>query len=278
MPIFIGFVKQLAQVVNSGMEEITMRNLKYYPILTCSLLLILSLSMLAQAQTLLGQWTFEPGKELVDLKKNFGDIKLTGATVSKGQLVLGTNKWGITTGYTGPDITEKTLVAWLYIDDLDIKLGAPLAINRSSSDHFDAIVYAERQPRRFMAGSSNFTRTQDAIPGFEEKETGKLIYLAISYEDSKGQAHVRIYRNTDLIGDYTQGFIDTWVKGDTEALFGVRALIGGTAYGWVGERVEDARIYGAVLSQDEIKKLRPDSLQVEARGKLATLWGAIKAK
>ena len=260
-----------------------MRNLERYFTLTCSvlLMLVLSIPVLAQGEkqeTPVGHWTFEPGKEKVDLTEHFGDIELRGATVEKGQLVLGSNKWALTTGYKGPDIKEKTLVAWVYIDDLNITHGAPLAINRSSSDHFDAIVYAERQPRRFMAGSSNFTRTQDAIPGFEEKETGKLISLAISYEDSGGQAHVRIYRNDDLIGDYTQGFIDTWVKGDTEALFGVRALIGGTAYGWVGERVEDARIYGAVLSQDEIKKLRPDTLPVEARGKLATLWGAEKAK
>ena len=55
---------------------------------------------------------------------------------------------------------------------------------------FDAIVYAERQPRRWMAGSSFFKRTQDAVPGFEEKETDKLIQMAISYGNDGLQAGI----------------------------------------------------------------------------------------
>ena len=153
-----------------------MRNLRRYFTLLCTALIILNLPMLAQAQKekfLIGQWTFEPGNELVDLTKNFGDVELNGgAKVEKGQLILGTDNWAITTGYSGPHIEEKTLIAWLYIDDLDIKMGAPIAINQTSSDSFDAIVYAEREPRRWMAGSSNFTRTQDAVPGFEGSEHG----------------------------------------------------------------------------------------------------------
>jgi len=253
-----------------------MRNLKCYSILICSLLFILGLSMLAQAQTLLGQWTFESIK---DTAKNFGDIKLNGgAAIEKGQLVLGTNKWAVTSGYIGPDITEKTLVAWLYIDDLEIKMGAPIGINQSNSDSFDAITYAERQPRRFFPGSSNFMRTQDPVPGFEEKETGKLVYMAISYENNGGQAHIRIYRNSDLIGDYTQGAIATWKKGNVEAIFGIRALIGGTAYGWIGQRVEEARIYGSVLTQNDIKNVDKAFLAVNPGDKLTTFWGAVKSK
>jgi hypothetical protein len=68
------------------------------------------------------------------------------------------------------------------------------------------------------------------------------------------------------------------VKGDVEAIFGPRAFIGGTAHGWVIARVEDARIYNAVLSQKEINSLVENTLDVEARGKLSTVWGTIKAK
>jgi hypothetical protein len=240
---------------------------------------MLGLSMLSQAQTPLGQWTFEPGNELKDLVKNFGDLKLNGgATVTNGDLNLDTNKWAITSGYKGPDIKEKTLVAWVYIDDLDIKLGAPIAINQTSSDSFDAIVYAERQARRWMAGSSNFTRTQDTVPGFEEKETGKLVYIAISYENNGGQAHVRIYRNNDLIGDYTQGIMASWTAGNAEALFGIRAMIGGTIYGWIGQRVEEARIYGTVLSQNDIKNIHKTFLAVTPGDKLTVLWGSVKSE
>jgi len=129
------------------------------------------------------------------------------------------------------------------------------------------------EERRWMAGSSFWKRTEDAVPGFEETETGQLIELAISYEDDgTGQAHVTIYRNGEIIGDYTMGPLETWVAGDTEAIFGPRAYIGGTAYGWVVARVEDARIYNEVLSQDEI------IASVSSHDKLTTLWGTIKTE
>ena len=85
-----------------------------------------------------------------------------------------------------------------------------------------------------------------------------------------------IYRNGKVIGDYTMGPIVSWQAGDVEALFGPRALIGGTAYGWVVARIEDARIYNAVLDEKEINNLTVNSLDVEARGKLTTTWGNLK--
>ena len=236
-----------------------------------------ALGQAEKKEDLIGHWTFENGVELEDLTGHFGDIDLLDADVKDGKLRIGNNEWAMTTGYKGPDIgPDKTLVTWIYLDDLSIIRGATLAVNKSSGDTFDAIVYAERQPKRWMAGSSHFRRTQDADPGFEEKETGKLIQLAISYEDDGGNTKIMIYRNGDVIGDYTMGPIVSWEAGDVEALFGPRALIGGTAHGWVVARVEDARIYNAVLDEKEINNLTVDTLDVEARGKLAATWGRLK--
>ena len=196
-----------------------------------------------------------------------------------GKLHLGDNKWALTTGYKGPQIgPDKTLVTWLYLDDLNVRRGATLAVNKSSSDTFDAIVYAEKFEKHWMAGSSFFRRTQDAPHGSPEKETRKLIQLAISYQDDGGNAKIVIYRNGEIIGDYTQGPIRSWTEGDVEALFGPRALIAGTAHGWVVARVEDARIYNAVLNKDEIGNLVEDTLDVEPNGKLATTWSIIKLR
>jgi len=247
--------------------------------LACFVFFMLCISMLAQAQippNLVGWWTFESGEELVDLTGNFDDIVLHEAEVENGKLVLGDGMWANARGYSGPDVTEKTLVAWLIMQGLDLMQGGPLAIDEISIDQFDAIVYGEREPRRWMAGSSFFRRTQDADPGFEEKTTGELIQMAISYEDDGGEAHVRIYRNGDKIGDYTQGPLVTWEAGDTEALFGIRAYIGTTPYGWIDAVVEEARIYNVVLSQNEINGLQVGGEPVDSRGKLATLWGTIK--
>ena len=260
-----------------------MEYLKRYITFSFSLLLLLGnivMPVLGQGERkedLIGHWTFEKGAELEDLTGHFSEIDLLGADVKDGKLHIGNGEWAMTTGYKGPDIgPDKTLVTWLYLDDLNVTKGATLAVNKSSGDTFDAIVYAERQPKRWMAGSSFFRRTQDALPGFEEKETGKLIQLAISYEDEGGTAKITIYRNGDRIGGYTMGPIVSWEAGDVEALFGPRALIGGTAYGWVIARVEDARIYNAALSKKEINSLVENTLDVEARGKLATVWGVLK--
>ena len=234
----------------------------------------------AQEDKLIGHWTFEKGVELKELSGHFKKIKLEGAIVKDGQLHLGSAKWALATYEKGPDIgPDKTMVVWIYMDDLKVIRGAPLAVNKSSGDTFDAIVYAERQANQWMAGSSHFRRTEDAKPGFQENSKGKdLIQLAISYQDDGGDAHIKIYRKGDKIGDYTKGPIRSWVKGDMEALFGPRALIGGTAHGWVVCRVEDARIYNAVLTQKELKGLTEDTLDVEAAGKLATAWSAIKIR
>ena len=231
----------------------------------------------AKEDDLIGHWTFEKGSEMQDLTGHFGDIKLNGAEVKDGKLYIGDNKWAITTGYKGPEIgPDKTLVTWIYLDDLNIRRGATIAVNQSSSDKFDAIVYAERQERRWMAGSSHFRRTKDAVPGFEEKETGKLIQLAISYEGSEGKAKINIYRNGKKIGGYTQGLIVSWDEGNVEALFGPRALIAGSAHGWVVARVDDARIYNSVLSENEINSMQVNTLDVNVAGKLTTTWGKIK--
>ncbi|MCG9127463.1 hypothetical protein JT359_07685 [Candidatus Poribacteria bacterium] len=260
-----------------------MRNLLssvYYVTPVIFMLLIsmtLCIAQNAKEEDLIGHWTFEKGEEIKDLTGHFGDIKFNGAEVKDGKLYIGDSKWALTTGYEGPQIgPNKTLVTWLFLDDLNIKRGATIAVNQSSSDKFDAIVYAERQDKRWMAGSSHFRRTQDAIPGFEEKEKGKLIQLAISYEDSDGKAKITIYRNGDIIGDYTLGPIVSWNEGNVEALFGPRALIGGTAHGWIVARIDDARIYNTVLSEDEINSLEVNTLDVSVVGKLTTTWGKIR--
>jgi hypothetical protein len=254
-----------------------MRNLKHYFTLACSALLMLSLSMLAQAQNLVGHWTFEPGEELVDLTGNFVELTLKGATVENGQLDVGPGKWAVASGYSGPKIAEKTMVSWASLDDLNVQAGSILTIDRISVDEFDAIVFGERQPHRWMNGSSFFRRTQDANPGFEETETGQLIQIAITYEDSGGNAHIKLYRNGELIGDYTQGAIATWEEDDAEVFFGIRHGNVGGGPGNLDAHIEEARIYDGVLSQAEIQALVLGQVTtVEPKHKLSITWGDLK--
>jgi len=264
------------------MEETTMKNTQHYFTLTCSVLLMLSLSI-AQAKApeehLVGWWKFE---DLTDSMGNFDDIILKGAKIiaKDGHLDVDSGKWAIAGGYTSPDIKDKTLVGWCYIQDLNVRAGSIVTIDRISSDHFDGIIFAERQVGRWMPGSSGFGRTQDPVPGFEEKETNVLVYMAISYEDKGGQAHIIIYHDGDVIDDYTKGGIGSWSKGDAEVFFGLRhGSEAGGGPGNLDALLVDSRIYDRVLNQDEIKELVPDGERaVTSRGKLATSWAAIKAE
>jgi len=231
-----------------------------------------------QAENLVGHWTFEKGVELEDITGNFADITLMGAEIKDGQLNVDPGKWAIASGYDGADIEEKTLVSWAIMDNLDVQKGSILTIDRLSDPTFDAIVFGERQNRRWMAGSGWFHRTQDPEPGFEEKKTGELIMMAISYENDNGTAHVKLYRNGDKIGDYTFGKFVPFAKNDAEAIWGKRHGGLGGGPGDLDVHIEDSRIYAAVLSQAEIKKLLPDTLEVEAQGKIATTWARLKTR
>ncbi len=260
-----------------------MNHLKNYRILICAVLLLINFIMSGfgqgeKADSLVGHWTFEKGIELEDLTGNFADITLVGAEIKGGQLNIDLGKWAIASGYDGPDIEEKTLVSWASMDDLDIQKGSILTIDRLSDPTFDGIVFGERQNRRWMAGSGWFHRTKDPEPGFEEKQTGVLVMIAISYENDNGTARVRLYRNGDEIGDYTFGQFVTFANSDAEAIWGKRHGGLGGGPGDLDVHIEDSRIYADVLSQAEIKKLIPDSLEVDAQGKIATTWARIKVR
>jgi len=258
------------------MEEITMNNLKCYFTLICFVLLILGLSMLAQAASLVGHWTFESGEELKDLTGNFADLTLKGAEIADGQLDVTTGKWAIASPYAGPEIGEVTLMSWVSLDDLNVRAGSALTLDRINSDQFNGIIYAERQERRWMNGSSFFSRTEDADPGFEETETGVMIQMAITHEDDGGN-HVRVYRNGELIGDYTMGNLATWPTNDGEVFFGKRHGNTDSGPGELDAHIEEARVYAGVLTQAEIQGL-VNLTPVAPRGKLATSWAALKAK
>ena len=210
---------------------------------------------------LVGHWTFEDGQRLKDLTGNFADVQLRGAVFDNGKLDLGVGKWAVAGGYKGPTITEKTLVSWVSIDSFNVQRGSVLTIDKVSVDEFDAIVFGEIKKNSWMAGSSFFRRTIDPKPGFKETavvNTCKLIQLAISYENYNGKAHIRLYRDGVMFGEYTKGYIASWPKGDAEVFWGVRhgnAKNGGPDN--MDAHIEESRIYASVLTSEELKKLRP---------------------
>ena len=46
---------------------------------------------------------------------------------------------------------------------------------------FDAVVFAERQPGKWMAGSEGFTRTRDLMPWLRMQPPGAWVHVAAVY-------------------------------------------------------------------------------------------------
>ena len=115
------------------------------------------------------------------------------------------------------------MVSWASLDDVNERKGSILTIDKITVDEFDAIVFAERQPNQWMAGSSGFKRTEDLTPGFAETEDGQMVMMAISYEEGDdNNTRIKAYRNGDLIGSYQKGPLAEWPQGDAEIFWGLR--------------------------------------------------------
>jgi hypothetical protein len=215
---------------------------------------------------LFGHWTFEAGSELKDLTGNFPDLILEGtAAVSGGALDIngeGTTATGwARTGAGGQAIGNKTLVSWITLQGLEeiAKSGAPMALDSSTVDTFDGIVFAERSFNRWMNGSSNFTRSPveqfDLTELSEEIEPtpdGTQIMLAITYKDlGGGQVEITGYRNGQPMGTYSTGGFATWAADDQEVLFGPRHTAPGPN-GALDALIHEARLYGKAATAEEI--------------------------
>ena len=254
--------------------------MKIYNICTVfAVLLMLTVSMSAYAQVqednLVGWWLFD---DLTEETGNWGEIILRGAEIKDGQLVCEPNKWANSIEYSGPDITDITLASWVALDNLGHTHGSALTLDRTDVDQFVAIVYAERQARQWMPGSSHFRRTEDFPNVVNEDKEGEMTLITITYELSGGQYEITGYRNDKSMGSFKKGDSRTWTDENAEAIWGMRHS-GGVANG-VGSsitaHIEESRIYNAALSHDDVKAMYSGDLAVEATGKLATRWAKIK--
>ena len=96
-----------------------------------------------------------------------------------------------------PTITDKTLVAWVRLANLEQQGSGALSI--MSGDEFDSITFGERAAARWMAGSHAFSRTQSAqeqraCPG-ETAARDECVMVAIAYEGKD----IRIFRNGNVV-------------------------------------------------------------------------------
>ena len=102
------------------------------------------------------------------------------AKLTNGALQLD-GKGHVETGPLPVSVLEKSLEAWVKLDNPDQRGGGVIGIRSPDGGVFDCVVYGEREPRRWMAGSESFRRTQ-AFQGAEESQAHlKYVHVAITY-------------------------------------------------------------------------------------------------
>ena len=149
-------------------------------------------------------------------------------------------------------ITNKTLVAWVYCSNLTQQAGSVLTIQTPAED-FDAVVFGELMPGKWMAGSEQHHRTQrpQAANPNESADARTLVQIVIAYSGKQ----VTVYRDGQRYAQYEvkEPFV---FDDESIVLMGLRHLGSGGPNCFAGA-IEEARLYTVALDGPALATLRP---------------------
>jgi sucrose-6-phosphate hydrolase SacC (GH32 family) len=151
-------------------------------------------------------------------------------------------------------IADKTLVVWVAPANLTQRGGSVLTIEKSGGT-FDAIVFGEIAPAKWMAGSNGFSRTEKEQGSFpaETADPQTLVQIAIVYQGQQ----ITLYRNGEKYADYAANGSERF-SGDSLVLLGLRHLGANPDNRFFTGAIDDARIYGVALAAEQIAALKPN--------------------
>jgi len=151
-------------------------------------------------------------------------------------------------------LMDKTLVVWAAPTNLAQRAGSALTIDDEQS-HFDGIVFGELAPRKWMAGSDTFRRTQREQADWPEEsaEAGTFVQMAIVYRGRD----ITIFRNGNEYARYTMPNAPQVFGPQAAVVFGRRHLDAGDPENSFTGRIKDARIYDRALEREAIAALAP---------------------
>ncbi len=195
------------------------------------------------------RWRFEG-----DLSDEIGSLhgRLEGsARLERGRLLVDGSESHVITAPLKVDVREKTLEAWVALETLDQGGGAAISLETGDGQVFDAIVFGERQARKWIAGSNGFERTRDLDAAGEDRGPGELVQMAAVY---RADGVIQLYRNGQLYGESwtpSSAPID-FRAGNAHLLFGMRHRGGANAF--LRGEIEEASLYDRALTDDEVSQ------------------------
>jgi cytochrome c553 len=199
----------------------------------------------------IARWEFDK-----DLNDSIGKLHGTakgGAKIEKGRLVLDGQTGLVATPPLDRDLKEKTLEAWVTLSNLTQGGGAAISVQTTDGNVFDAVVYGELVPRRWISGSDGFRRSMSLGNSDETQADREVVHMAVVY-DADGL--ISIYRNGQPYGKpHKKSGLQTFKARTAQVLFGLRhgATSGNDFKGrLLAGAIERAALYDRALSADEV--------------------------
>ncbi|MEZ6049040.1 MAG: DUF1553 domain-containing protein [Planctomycetaceae bacterium] len=191
-------------------------------------------------------WDFDE-----DLLDKFGQLhgELNGsARLEEGALILD-GKGYVSTVPIPETIHEKTLEAWVILDNLEQQGGGVMTLQGTDGILFDSIVIGEIKPRQWLAGSNNFARTLDFQGTDDTDVLTEAVHLAITYDQA---GNITCYRNGKLYGhSIRKAPLQAFQRNESNLLFGLRHFPG-VGNRLLKGRILEARLYDRALTAAEV--------------------------
>lgn len=200
-------------------------------------------------------WNFDG-----DLRDSVGELHaaaIGSAKVSGDSLVLDGNGF-VATAPLVETLLEKSLEVTVLLTDLDQRGGGAITLQTNDGQLFDSVVFAERQPRRWLAGSNFHQRSKD-FGGTDESDLGSApVHIVITFA---GDGTITGYRNGQLYGQPYRVDLQRFEGGRSQVLFGLRHGTSVTGNRTLRGRILSAGLYDRALSADEVAAAAEASLQ-----------------
>ena len=214
----------------------------------------------------LAEWTFD--KDAKDTKGRM-NLELVGnARVEKGVLILD-GKSMAKSGSLPKPVKTKTLEAWVMLDNLAQRGGGVLTVQGKDGVLFDSIVFAEKTPQHWVAGSNFFDRSELFEGTAEAEANTRPVHIAVVYQPD---GTISGYRDGKPYGrTYRKAPAAVFEAEASQVLLGCRHGTPAGNKGLTG-RIFRARLYDRALTPEEITQTaRIESNSITEADIIATL-------
>ena len=194
----------------------------------------------------LAEWTFD--KDAKDTKGRM-NLELVGnARIEQGALILD-GKSMAQSGSLPKKVKTKTLEAWVMLDNLAQRGGGVVTVQGKDGVLFDSIVFAEKTPQHWVAGSNFFDRSELFEGTAETEATTRPVHVAVVYQPD---GTISGYRDGKPYGrTYRKAPAALFEAEASQVLLGCRHGAPAGNKGLTG-RIFRARLYDRALTPEEI--------------------------